>query len=143
VRRTTRGRARAHEPVLAGPPSTVYRVRKFVRRHAVGVTAAALVFAALVIGTVGLGVGMHQAVQARDDATRKTEDVLSLSAIQDLQDLVARADALWPAHPANGAGYDEWLRDARALVDGRATDPDRGLKARPGLAEHQRKLADL
>ena len=29
------------EPVTAGPPSTVYRARKFVRRHRIGVAAAA------------------------------------------------------------------------------------------------------
>ena len=34
-----------NEPVLASPPSTLYRVRKFVRRHAVGVAFAAVVFA--------------------------------------------------------------------------------------------------
>ena len=38
-----------HEAVLAGPPSTVYRMRKFVRRHRIGVTltAAAIV---LIVG---------------------------------------------------------------------------------------------
>ena len=33
----------ASEPVLAGPPGTTYRLRKFVRRHRAGVTAAALI----------------------------------------------------------------------------------------------------
>ena len=32
-----------HEPVLAGPPSLTYRCRKFVRKHRVGVSVAALV----------------------------------------------------------------------------------------------------
>src|SRR5262249_46313697 len=30
-----------HRPVVAGPPNAVYRVRKFVRRHRVGVSIAA------------------------------------------------------------------------------------------------------
>ncbi len=69
-------------------------------------------------------------------ATQKADDVLSLSAIQNLQDLVDRADQLWPADPENIAKYEEWLRDARALLEGRPADPARGIKARPGLAEH-------
>ncbi len=37
-----------NQPILARPPSAVYRARKFVRRHRVGVTFAALLFASLV-----------------------------------------------------------------------------------------------
>jgi len=33
----------AHEPVLAGPPTAMYRTRKFVRRHRVGVAVGVLV----------------------------------------------------------------------------------------------------
>ena len=32
-----------HEPVQAGPPGSIYRMRKFVRRHRVGVTATSVV----------------------------------------------------------------------------------------------------
>jgi len=38
------------EPVSAGPPSTIYRTKKFVRRHRLGVAAAAAVLVALVGG---------------------------------------------------------------------------------------------
>ncbi len=38
------------EAVVARPASVMYRTKKFVRRHRVGVAAAALVFAALVVG---------------------------------------------------------------------------------------------
>ena len=38
----------AHEPVLASPPSAAYRMRKFVRRHRVGVGIASIVLAAVV-----------------------------------------------------------------------------------------------
>jgi serine/threonine protein kinase/tetratricopeptide (TPR) repeat protein len=37
----------ANEPVLAGPPTTAYRLRKFVRRHRAGVAAAAIVTTAV------------------------------------------------------------------------------------------------
>jgi serine/threonine protein kinase/tetratricopeptide (TPR) repeat protein len=42
-----------HEPVLAGPPSAAYRVRKFVRRNRGPVVAAGLVTLALLAGLIG------------------------------------------------------------------------------------------
>jgi formylglycine-generating enzyme required for sulfatase activity len=133
----------AHEPVLAGPPSRVYRMRKFVRRHAVIVTAAILGFVALVIGILGLGIGMGQAVQARNLATRKAEDVLSLSAIQELKELTERADDLWPALPPEIPAYDRWLADAKVLIDGREADPEREIQPHPSLKDHEAKLAEI
>jgi len=50
-----------HEPVVACPPSTVYRARKFIRRNKVMVTAAGLVAAALLLG---IAVSAWQAVRA-------------------------------------------------------------------------------
>lgn len=41
-----------HEPVVAGPPCTTYRMRKFVRRHWVGVFAASLVVVVMASATV-------------------------------------------------------------------------------------------
>jgi len=38
------------EAVVASPPSVLYRTRKFVRRHRLGVAAATMVIAALVVG---------------------------------------------------------------------------------------------
>lgn len=55
------------EPVSAGPPSLAYRGRKFVRRHRVGVTAAAAVFFALFSGAVAASVGF---VRASNEAQR-------------------------------------------------------------------------
>ena len=40
----------AHEPVVAAPPSRVYRLRKFVRKHRGAVTAASLVLVTLLGG---------------------------------------------------------------------------------------------
>ncbi len=41
------------EPVLAGPPSAAYRIRKFVRRNRGPVLAAGLVTLALLVGLIG------------------------------------------------------------------------------------------
>ena len=42
----------SHEPVLAGPPSRLYRFRKFIRRNRGVVVAASLLFFAVTIGFV-------------------------------------------------------------------------------------------
>jgi formylglycine-generating enzyme required for sulfatase activity/serine/threonine protein kinase len=76
-------------------------------------------------------------------ATQKTNDVLSLSAIQELKELETRAAALWPAAPENVPKYEAWLSDARLLVEGQPADPARGLKRHPSLAEHEAKLAEI
>src|SRR5262245_40443584 len=54
----------ADEPVLAGPPSATYRLRKFVRRHRGPVLAGLLLLLALVLGLAGTTVGLVQAEQA-------------------------------------------------------------------------------
>jgi tetratricopeptide (TPR) repeat protein len=65
----------AQQPVTAGPPSVLYKFRKFVQRHRLGVTAAGLIAAALVVGFSLATVGL---VQARRDAahTRAVNDFL-------------------------------------------------------------------
>jgi len=87
--------------------------------------------------------GEAAAQLARDEATQKANDVLSLSAVQDLQDLLDRADALWPAHPENLAGYESWLADARELVEGRPGDAKLVIKPKPSLEQHKTKLLEL
>ena len=42
-----------HEPVLAGPPSVAYQVRKFAQRNKALLAGTAAVFAALVAGRHG------------------------------------------------------------------------------------------
>jgi tetratricopeptide (TPR) repeat protein len=63
----------ADEVVEARPPSTGYRLRKFVRRHKGRVLAAALVLLALVAGTIGTGWGYLRAERARQAEARRAE----------------------------------------------------------------------
>jgi serine/threonine protein kinase/tetratricopeptide (TPR) repeat protein len=58
-----------HEPVLARPPSTAYRARKFVRRHRGPVAAVACVVVALIIGTVASTVLYLRSEESRTEAT--------------------------------------------------------------------------
>jgi eukaryotic-like serine/threonine-protein kinase len=68
-----------HEPVLASPPSTVYRVRKFIRRHRVGVAAAGVVVLALVAGITGTTIGLIRATRAERKAVEEAENTRQLS----------------------------------------------------------------
>jgi formylglycine-generating enzyme required for sulfatase activity/serine/threonine protein kinase len=64
-----------------------------------------------------------------DAAIAARDDVLRLSAMQRLDDLVAEADQLWPAHPEILPRYERWLGKAEELV--------------AELPDHEKKLADL
>jgi len=88
------------EPVQAGPPSTVYRVRKFVSRHRTGVAAAA---ALTVVLLGGLAAASWQAVRAtraehaaliaaREESQARHRADAALAAAQDARD-EARATA--------------------------------------------------
>jgi serine/threonine protein kinase len=61
------------EPVLARPPSTAYRVQKFVRRNKAGVVAASLLLFLLVAGVIGTSLGLFRAERERMAAMRASE----------------------------------------------------------------------
>jgi formylglycine-generating enzyme required for sulfatase activity/serine/threonine protein kinase len=124
-----------HRVVTAYETGAVAELRKWVVRNKP--LAAAL--AAGVLLLIG-GLTVSLALKARSDAnaalaTQKTNDVLSLSAIQELKELVERADALWPAVPEMVPKYEQWLAEAQVLVEGSPTHP--------GLKEHESKLAEI
>jgi serine/threonine protein kinase/Tfp pilus assembly protein PilF len=85
-----------HEPVMAGPPSTVYRVKKFMRRHKALVTGIAAVMAVLASGVV---VSTLFALRAQRQA-RISEAVSSF----------LREDLLASVNPARGKGRDVTVR---------------------------------
>jgi len=58
------------EPVTAGPPSTVYRIKKFVRRNRTTVAVVLSIAAALIIGLALTTVGFVQASRERNAAER-------------------------------------------------------------------------
>jgi non-specific serine/threonine protein kinase/serine/threonine-protein kinase len=67
------------EPVTAGPPGAIYRMKKYMRRHRVGVTAAALVVLALLGGITGTGIGLIRAKQAEKKALVESETAQQVS----------------------------------------------------------------
>ncbi|MEZ5941892.1 MAG: protein kinase [Planctomycetaceae bacterium] len=70
------------EPVSASPPSTSYRVQKFIRRNRVGVIAAGVTAIALLLGVVGTTSGMMWARSEQQKAVdaRKAESAAKLAA---------------------------------------------------------------
>jgi len=92
------------EPVIAGPPSVLYKFRKFIQRHRVGVLATTVVVAALVVGLALAAVGL---VQARQEAARSREIAVLL------QDLFISTD---PEHAlAANADVESVMSRARAV----------------------------
>jgi serine/threonine protein kinase len=61
----------ADETVEASPPSTAYRLRKFLRRHRGPVLAAATILLLLIGGVVGTTIGLVQAHAARQSAAAR------------------------------------------------------------------------
>ncbi len=64
----------AHEPVLAGPPTAGYRMRKFVQRYRGAVTAAVLVAIAVVAGLIGTTTFALREAEQRDLADANAKD---------------------------------------------------------------------
>jgi tetratricopeptide (TPR) repeat protein len=60
-------------PVLASPPSTVYRVSKFVRRHRIGVTTTVVIAALLVAFATTMAVQARRIGRERDRANREAQ----------------------------------------------------------------------
>ena len=101
--------------------------RKWVQRNK---ALAASIAVALLLAISGLGAVNH--VQAKglnaaqierrranskaEEAERMAEDLLSLSALQILEDLARRADEMWPPHPETIPAYQMWLADAEGVV---------------------------
>jgi non-specific serine/threonine protein kinase/serine/threonine-protein kinase len=110
----------ADEPVLASPPSALYRGRKFVRRHRGGVVAAAFVALALVVGTIGTTTGWLRALSAERLASEEAETARRVTDF--LVDLYRVADP-------NEAQGDTVT--ARGLLDEGARRISRGLSGQP------------
>ena len=108
-----------NEPVLATPPSTAYRLRKFVRRNKGAVTGAGVIAAALVAGLTLASVGFVQA--RRHEAVARTEAENAAAVAEFMQGLLASVN---PSH-ATGREFSlvTVLEDAgRKLDEGALAD---------------------
>jgi len=111
----------AHKPVLAGPPSATYRMRKFVRRHRGVVVAASLVAGTLVIGAVGTGIGLVSTLRARDAELTQARHAAAESAIAVAVNAFLNDDLLSAARPTE-QGIDVTMRSVLAVASQRIDD---------------------
>lgn len=94
------------EPVTARPPTAVYRLRKFARRHRAEVAAASFALFALLAGLVALFVGLYRATEAEQRARQEAQAAVEVSNF-----LVALFES---SEPGESGGADV---TARALLD--------------------------
>ena len=80
------------EPVLASPPSTAYRLRKFARRNRGQVIATVIVLCALILGIAGTTSGLVWALDQKEraevaeaDAVARAVEVDQVAAFQSKQ----------------------------------------------------------
>jgi serine/threonine protein kinase/tetratricopeptide (TPR) repeat protein len=81
----------ADETVLACPPSMGYRLRKFARRNRGPVSAASLVFLALVAGIIGTSIGLVRAERAWKDAVDAGEAEARQRSVADEERVITQA----------------------------------------------------
>ena len=83
------------EPVSASPPSTSYRMRKFIRRNKTVVVAAGAIAVTLLLGVAGTTGGMFWALEERKDAVsaREAESKARREAVENAAEALRLADA--------------------------------------------------
>ncbi|HUD70772.1 MAG TPA: tetratricopeptide repeat protein, partial [Dongiaceae bacterium] len=110
------------QPVLAGPPTVGYRLGKFVRRHRIGVAAAAFVTAALIVGFALALAGFLKARRA--EAAARQDAAAAEQTASFLIDLFEVSD------PSEARGR---TITARELLDKGAADVRTRLRDQPLL----------
>lgn len=107
-----------HVPIQARPPSTGYRLSRFVRRNRTVVTASSLAVLALIAGLVMAGLGFFRATEARKAAERDAASSREVTAF--LQQMLSSVK------PAKARGQEvtvrEVLDEAAAGLEGRFGD---------------------
>jgi serine/threonine protein kinase/tetratricopeptide (TPR) repeat protein len=78
-------------PIHARPPSTSYRIQRFVQRNKVAVASSGAVFFAILIAMVGIAVGLVRARNAEAEARREAATSAKVSHF--LADMLASVDA--------------------------------------------------
>lgn len=111
-----------NEPVSASPPSTIYRIKKYVRRHKTGVIAAALIVMAMIVGIVGTTSGFIKAKKAEKRAITEATTAKQISDF--LVDLFEVSD------PSEAKGN---IITAREILDTGADKINKELKDQPEI----------
>jgi serine/threonine protein kinase len=121
----------AHEPLHAGPPSRIYRFRKFVRRHRAPTFAAASILVALSAGGVLALQGYNEAraqtkraennyelaMEATADLLNQKHDFDLLAGVVQLREARAAVASFCPAWPGKIPEMERWLAEDVAALE--------------------------
>ncbi len=110
------------QPVLAGPPSTRYRLSKFVRRHRFGVAVSATAIALLLAFAITMAVQARRIAMERDRANREAE--ISRRVSQFMTDMFKVSD------PGQARGNSV---TAREILDKASREIETGLARNPEI----------
>jgi serine/threonine protein kinase/tetratricopeptide (TPR) repeat protein len=132
------GRHLAGEPVLAAPPSTSYRVRKFIGRHRHGVIAAGIVGATIVIGLAGTSAGLIRAEQEADRASRERDKA---ELIAEFMESILDGASPWVAAGRNTELLRAMMDAAAQRIGELASSPEAELRLRLSIGNVYTELA--
>jgi len=110
------------EPVIAGPATTAYRIRKYATRHRIGLTAAAGVLLLVIGFVVTQTIQLHRIRQERDRANRERDRATRIT------DFMTGMFKVSDPSEARGNSI-----TARELLDKTSADIDTGLTKDPEL----------
>lgn len=121
------------EPILARPPTTMYRVRKFTSRNPALVAGLAAVFVVLIVGIIATSSTAAWALDAEAKARANAEEAAENAAIAQQERAIADAvneflnnDLLAAADPQNNRDRDITMREvvdiASENIEGRFPD---------------------
>jgi len=120
------GRYLRHEPVIARPAGTGYRIRKYIRRHRLGVAVAASAIVLLVSFAVVQALQLRRITRERDRADRITSFMTDMFKVSDPS--AARGNSI----------------TAREILDKASKEIDPGLSKDPELqAQMMQVMADV
>ena len=112
------------DPVEAGPPSVVYKLKKYVGKNRIPVAAASAVFLALAVGFV-VSFFFVRAARESAEVAVKNERLANQRAAENLVfadiELLRTYDteeskAIWPWPPKKRAAAESWLEKAEGLL---------------------------
>jgi len=124
-----------HEPVVAGPPSPVYRARKFARRHRFGVGAAATLVVLLLAFAIAMAVQAQRIARERDRANQESARAnREAEAARQVSEFLVRLFEVSDPSEARGNAV-----TAREILDQGSVRIERELASQPEL---QSRLMD-
>ena len=138
------------EPVVACPPSAVYRFRKFARRNKVAITVASLLAVSLLLGMAGTSWQAVRATNAEHQAESMYRDVEAArlaesqqrKAAEQQREAAVLAQQRAAEEAAIATAIKDFIQDDLLAQADPANEPDRDIKLRAVLDRAAQRIAD-